>query len=467
MKTEPLTRGLRAGAGLPDLHQVAHISDPWAALTTELKPTLTPEEARAEAYRCLLCGGPTSPAPCVQSCPSGIDIPNFVEAIARGDPAQAASTIMEANPLGGTCARVCPTEVLCEGSCVLIGEGQRALDIGRLQRFATDAVSDPAGIAIIAPMQQQNRNVAVIGAGPAGLACAAVLASLGYGVTVYDGHTEAGGLVRYAIAPYRQLIEPLPVEVERLRRMGIRFVMGTRIDTREAIQAVEASCDAIFLGVGMGKDSALGIEGSDLSGVWSSLPFIEAIKSRQLPEIGDTVAVIGAGNTAMDVARESVRLGAKHVVVIYRRSREQAPAFPSEIAEAIEEGVEFVWLTAPVRFLGGDRLRSIECQKMRLGEPDRSGRKRSEPIKGSEFELSVDTAILAIGQLPWSDLIPLIGVADANGYPILVDPDTGQTQKARYFTGGDVLNGGGSVVEAVRMGKIAADGIHRFLSTKE
>ncbi|MHB8190617.1 MAG: FAD-dependent oxidoreductase [Ferrimicrobium sp.] len=467
MRSKPLIRGLRVGADRADAYEAAHNADRWVALTTELKPLLTSEEAESEAYRCLLCGGPNAPAPCTLACPTGIDIPDFIDSIVRGDLGRAASTIMDANPLGATCARVCPTEVLCEGSCVLLHEGQRPVDIGRLQRFAVESVPSLGEFDLSVSQNRDGRRVAVIGAGPAGMSCAAVLAGLGYSVAVYDGHREVGGLVRYAIAPYRELNDPLPDERRRIESMGVRFELESRVDSLQALKSLERDFDSIFLGIGMGEDAQIVNEDSDLPGVWSSLPFIEAIKSGELPYVGSRVAVIGGGNTAMDVAREAVRLGAEKVVVLYRRTRIEAPAFALEIAEAIEEGVEFSWLTVPVRFRGTGRIEAIECRQMRLGEPDDSGRRRPEVIEGSEFEVPVDTVIYAIGQQPRNEFLGWIDGLTLNSGHIVTDPSTGQTQNPQYFAGGDALNGGETVVEAVRMGKVAAQGIHHYLSRSE
>lgn len=460
MGTQPIVPSLRRAASRPQPAPPA-AADAWQAMTAELKPPLTAEEAMAESYRCLLCGGPYAQAPCVVACPSEVDIPGFIAAIGEGDARRAGEIVFAHNPLGGTCARVCPTEVLCEAACVLVHEGQRAVDIGRLQRYATDALlAAPAPSPAPAPA---GRRVAVVGAGPAGMACAARLAELGYAPTVFDERPEEGGLVRYAIAPYRELADPLPAERRRLEALGVRFVFGHRIDGPQALRALEAEFDAVFLGVGMGEDSSAGIEGEHLPGVWTSLPFIEAIKAGRLPEVGARVAVIGGGNTAMDVAREAVRLGAREVTVLYRRTEAEMPAFRHEVEEAKAEGVRFSWLTAPLRFVGRDRLEAVECRYMRLGEPDASGRRRPEPVPGTEFLLPVDTAVEAIGQRPRAEFAQWIEGLRFEGGRIACDPATGQTDNPRYFAGGDDVNGGDTVVEAVRWGKAAAEGIDRYL----
>ncbi len=430
---------------------------------TEIKPPLAPATARTEAARCLECGGPYAPAPCLVACPAEVPVPQFVAAIARGNDAEAAHQIFSTNLLGGTCARVCATEMLCEGACVLNHEGRRPVEIGRLQRFATD-YAFAQGLAVRPdPPAKREAEIAVIGAGPAGLVAAGELTQLGYQVTVFDGRDEPGGLVRYAIAPYRQNVEPIPTEFEYIRRMGVRFDFKTPIATKAQVEELEQAYAAIFLGVGMGKDVDANFGNDDLPGVWDSLPFIEALKVGPPPKIGKHVVVIGGGNTAIDVAREAVRLGALEVTILYRRTQAEMPAFPLEIQEARGEGIHFQWLTQPVRFLGKDKLNGIECRYMKLGEPDTSGRRRPAPVEGTEFIYPADTAVKAIGQQPRIDLFNLIEELSLQGSVVKVNPQTMQTDNPRYFAGGDAVNGGGTVVEAVRMAKLAAKGIDAWL----
>jgi dihydropyrimidine dehydrogenase (NAD+) subunit PreT len=419
--------------------------DSDARLFEEIKPPLAQHEAVVEADRCLECGGAHALAPCSVACPADIDVPSFVTAISEGDLGRAAEVIFAANLLGGTCARVCPTELLCEGACVLLHEGRRPIQIGRLQRYAADAALEEGR----PPRHREAASgfrVAVIGAGPAGLACAGELAARGHEVTVFDERQEPGGLVRYAIAPYRQLDHPLPEEASLVQALGARIVLGRRID-RAKLHAIAGINDAVVLAVGMGADATPHVLGEDLDGVWSSLPFIEALKSGRPPRIGRNVAVIGGGNTAIDVAREAVRLGADSVTLLYRRTEAEMPAYPQEVLEAREEGVELRWLTAPVRFLGHQRLEAVECVRMELGEPDASGRARPEPVPGSEHVIPADMAIVAIGQEPRPEFAELIAS---------IDPETGRTTRPRFYAAGDATNGGATVVEAVREGKIAA-----------
>lgn len=432
-------------------------------LFEELKPPLADDQALLEADRCLVCGGPTAPAPCAEACPAMVDVPHFIDAVAHGDWEGAADLIFRSNLLGATCARVCPTEELCEAACVLTKQGRRPIEIGRLQRYATDLALRNPWSTFRTPAPPTGKRVIVIGAGPAGLVCAGELALLGHHVTIYEARPETGGLVRHAIAPYRLDQEPLGDEVRRILALGVELYLGKPVDSPAALRRLEAASDAIFLGIGMGKDLAQPYPGDTLPGVWNSLDFIEAIKLRHLTDIGRRVAVIGGGNTAIDVAREAVRLGAEEVRLLYRRTEAEMPAFRFEVEGARADGVQFEWLTNPVGFTGEQHVTGVLCQRMCLGEPDASGRARPVPQPGSEFVLPADTVIRAIGQEPRLEFLQWIeGLEVRQGRPV-VNPATGQTTNPRYFGGGDVLNGGGTVVAAVGAAKIAALGIDAFL----
>lgn len=437
-------------ASTPDAGRIGLVSPAEQILTRELHPPLAAAEALLEADRCLGCGGAHAEAPCSAACPADVDVPGFIGALAVGDDLGAARTIFTENLLGGTCARVCPVEVLCEGACVLHSEGRKPIRIGALQRYATDAAFADGSALLRHTAPRQEGHVVVVGAGPAGLACAGELAAFGYRVTVYEWHEEIGGLVRYAIAPYRELREPLPAEQRLLERLGVEFRLGTAAPP-EAL----ADADAVFLGVGLGPDVPVHYPGDELSGVWDSLPFIESLKTGAPPHVGRDVVVVGGGNTAIDVAREVVRLGARRVTVVYRRTRDLMPAYAHEVDEAEAEGVRFAWLTEPVRFLGTLHVGAVECRLMRLGEPDATGRRRPEPVPGTEFLLDADTVVKALGQRPRPEYATLLDDVDAA---------TGRTRDPRIFAGGDMLNGGQSAVEAVREGKLAATAIHEFLT---
>jgi dihydropyrimidine dehydrogenase (NAD+) subunit PreT len=433
-------------------------------LYEELKPPLMEAEAQIEADRCLECGGAHAPAPCTVACPADIDVPGFVAAIAEGEPGRAAELIFAENLLGGTCARVCPTELLCEGACVLVHEGRRPIEIGLLQRHAADLALE-TDRPLRARAAASGFRVAVIGAGPAGLACGGELAARGHDVTIFDERQEPGGLVRYAIAPYRQLNHPLPDEAGLVQALGARIVLDRRVD-QARLQAIAAANDAVVLAVGMGDDAQTQIPGDGLDGVWNSLPFIEAIKTGRPPAIGGHVAVIGGGNTAIDVAREAVRLGAEHVALLYRRTEAEMPAYPQEVAEAREEGIEFHWLTAPARFVGRAGLEGVECVRMRLGEPDASGRARPEPVPGSEHVVRAETAVKAIGQEPRREFADWIDGLELDRGLVHVDPESGRTSNPKFYAAGDATNGGATVVEAVREGKLAARTVDADLRRK-
>lgn len=426
-------------------------------LFAEIRPPIASlDDAAAEAERCLLCGGAYAQAPCVGACPVGIDIPGFIGAIARRDVQRAADLILQENSLGGTCARVCPTPVLCAGACVLAHEGLGPVDIALLQRYATDN----ARVTTKTParLEAASGRVAVLGAGPAGLACAGELARRGLSVTVIDARPAPGGLARFAIAPYRLDTDPLEEEAQRLRQMGVTLTLGQDIQTLEDLRAIEANFDAIFLGIGLGEDETLEIPGSDLQGVYASLPFIADLKDRRAARVGARVAVIGGGNTAIDVAREALRLGGEEVTIVYRRSQEEMPAYAFEVEEAVAEGIRFEWLAQPVRFLGLARLAAVECRRMRLSDPDDSGRRSPQEVADSEFLLAADTVITALGQRR-QPLAALVEGISLEGRRIAVDPKTGQTGNPKYYAGGDAVNGGATVVEAVRTAKIAARAI--------
>ena len=430
----------------------------------ELRPPLEVEQALLAADRCLECGGAYAEAPCTLACPAGVDVAGFIGALAEGDVEGAARTIYDANILGGTCARVCPVEVLCEGACVLRHEGRKPIEIGRLQRYATDeALARELPVRERAP--STGKRVAVIGAGPAGLAAAGELAARGHDVTVYDERDEVGGLARFAIAPYRIEEEPLADEAYALERLGVEFRLGTPIDTPERLSELEADHDAIFLGIGLGDDLDVRYEGDERQGVWSSLRFIERLKRRLPIELGERVVVIGGGNTAIDVAREARMLGADVVTLAYRRTEAEMPAYPHEVDEAREEGVEFQFLANPIRLDGNGRVEAVVCQEMRLGEPDADGRRRPEPVPGSEIRIQADTVVKAIGQQPRAEFLSWIDGLELNHGKIAIDED-GRTANPRYFSAGDATSGGATVVEAVGGAKRAAAAIADFLRSE-
>ena len=430
----------------------------------EIHPPLHEAAALIEANRCLECGGPLEPAPCVAACPTKIDIPRFIREIADGKPLDAAATIFASNGLGGSCSRVCPVQELCEGACVMRKEGRHPVEIGRLQRYATDAGIEDLRFRQKAPVPKTHQaSIGIIGAGPAGLACAEELALLGYEVTIYDKHGLPGGLVTHGIAPYKQQIDPMLDEALRIAGLGVQLQLGVEVGRDVSIAQLQSRHDAIFIGVGMGPDTSCGLPGEHLEGIWPSLKLIEEIKLGDLQrlDLGNRLVVIGGGNTAIDVAREAVRLGVPEVALLYRRDENSMPAYKHEVEAARKEGVKFLFQTAPIRFVGNNRVRAIECIKMTLGEPDSSGRKRPKEIPDSEFFLEADTVVTAIGQRPFEDLYRALNIGTKNG--IVQVNETYQTANEFIFAGGDCINGGCTAVESVRHGKLAARGIHSFL----
>jgi glutamate synthase (NADPH/NADH) small chain len=341
--------------------------------------------------------------------------------------------------------------VLCQRDCVLVHDGRPAIDIAALQRYATEwAYAND--VPLRTPPPANGRYVAVIGAGPAGLAAAGELAACGYAVTVYDEREEIGGLVRYAIAPYRQSNEPLPDERRSLERLGVVFRLGTRVDAA-ALTALREEADAVVLAVGMGADVDVAYDGDDLDGVWESLPFIERLKDGDPAQVGERVAVIGGGNTAIDVAVEAKRLGADVSLLLYRRTEHEMPAYEHEVELARQEGVEIRFLVSPIAFVGNGHVEGVRCAEMRLGEPDASGRRRPEPVPGSEFVIPVDTVVKAIGQRPRDEFRALLESVDENG----------RTSDPRVFAAGDAINGGASVVQAVGESKRAVAALEEAL----
>ncbi len=422
----------------------------------EVLPPLSEHEARVEAYRCLFCFD----APCTHACPTHIDVPGFIKKIATGNLRGSARTIMEANILGATCARVCPVEELCEGACVLNAE-HRPIMIGRLQRHATDHVFEN-GIRLFRPGSPTGRRVAVVGAGPAGLSCAAELARLGHAVTLFEKREMPGGLSTYGIIVLREPVEVALAEAEMIAELGVDIRTNTELGRDITLDGLREEYDAVFLGIGLDGSPDLGIPGEEL--VTDGLEWIE--RSKFEPEkmtVGNEVHVVGAGNTAIDAATIARRLGAERVTILYRRSEREMPAYRHEYEFARREGIDFRFLTQPVRILAENgRITGIACVRMRLGEPDASGRATPEPVPGSEFTLPADQVIKAIGQKKPA-LIDALGLATEKGF-VRVD-DSYRTSIAEVYAGGDCIRakGAASTVMATQDGKLAARAIHEQL----
>ncbi len=426
----------------------------------EIHPALTSREAVIEANRCLFCYD----APCTHACPTHIDIPGFIKKIATENTRGSAKVILESNFLGSTCARVCPVQELCEGACVL-GSDHKPIEIGRLQRFATDYVLERK-LDLFKPAKATGKKIVVIGAGPAGLSCAAELAKRGHSVTVLEKKPLAGGLSTYGIVVFREPVEISLAEVDMVKRLGVEIKTGITVGEDVQIADLQQQYDAIFISIGLGNVPKLGIPGENLGGVVDGIDFIELTKTSPYSSIpvGKKVAIIGAGNTAIDAATIAKRLGATRVTMVYRRSESEMTAYGFEYEFAKQEGIEYRFLTAPVAIHGDSSgIKTLECVQMKLGTPDASGRPRPEIVQGSNHMLEVDMVITAIGQNKQLELAQALGLEMQNGY--IVTDAGNHTSNPKVFAGGDCVRvkGDASTVMAVQDGKIAAKSITAML----
>lgn len=434
----------------------------------------TEENALEEADRCLQCPNPQ----CIKGCPVDVDIPGFIQLIKEQKFVESANKVKDTNALPAICGRVCPQENQCQKFCVLGIRGD-PIAIGRLERFVADYERENGEFNDKAENHTGGR-VAVVGAGPAGLTASAELAKLGHDVEIFESLHAAGGVLMYGIPQFRLPKEIVQEEVEYVKSLGVKIHLDSVVGRLTTVEELlESGFNAVFIGSGAGLPRFLHLPGENLKGIYSANEFLirtNLMKSYKFPEydtpirVGKRVGVIGAGNVAMDAARSSLRLGAEEAYIIYRRGREEMPARHEEIENAEEEGVIFRLQTNPVKFIGDDRneVKQVECIKMRLGEPDESGRRRPIPIEGSEFKMDIDTVVMAIGQSP----NPIIqktteGLETTRWGTIVVDDETMKTTIDKVYAGGDVVSGAATVISAMGAGKTAARAIHKQIRSEK
>ena len=430
------------------------------------------EEAMLEASRCLHCKNPR----CVASCPVGVKIPDFIELVAAGDFAGAAAKIAEDSSLPAVCGRVCPQETQCEGSCVL-GVKFEPVSIGKLERFVADWTFAQGEKAVEAP-KCGGKKVAIIGSGPAGLACSYDLAKMGYDVTIFEALHKAGGVLEYGIPEFR-----LPKEKVLKRELQDVIAAGVKIETDVIIGRTvtidtlmdQEGFEAVFVGTGAGLPKFMGIPGENLNGVFSANEFLtrnnlmKAFRDDYRTPIhaGQKVCVVGGGNVAMDAARTALRLGAE-TTLVYRRTEVELPARKEEVHHAKEEGIDFQMLTDPVEIMGDERgwVRALKCVRMELGEPDESGRRSPVVIPGSEFEIPTETVIMALGTSPNPLIARTTPGVESNKRGCLVADEAGATTRPGVFAGGDAVTGAATVILAMGAGRKAAAAIDEYLKNK-
>jgi glutamate synthase (NADPH/NADH) small chain len=430
----------------------------YAENFAELKPALSPNAATAEAIRCLYCFD----SPCMKACPTHIDISTFIKKIATGNLKGSAKTILESNWVPLTCAKACPVDVLCEGACVYNEGGEKPIQIGRLQRFAIDNYFEQGMPPLFTPAPKNGRSIGVIGGGPAGLACAAELALMGYEVTIYEAKDKAGGLDTWGIAPYKMKHEDSAKEVALVKSFGVKIKTGVNVGNEISIEKLTKMHVIIFIGVGLGRATRLNIPGEDLEGVVDAQDFIEDVTTRKWKsvKVGKRVAIIGGGNTAIDAATEAKRLGAQQVMMIYRRSREEMSAYEFEQELALTDSVEFFFSVMPRKFIGKKSVEAIECVRTKVVNG------KVKPVPRSEFKIPIDMVIKALGQTVEESFLSEIPNLKTNQGNVWVNPETYQTSNPKYFAGGDCINGGKEVVNAAYDGKSAAHGIDAYLSIR-
>lgn len=439
----------------------------------EVAEGYTEEMAVNEAMRCLKC----REKPCMSGCPVMVKIPDFIAKIAEGEFEEAYKIISQTSSLPAICGRVCPQENQCEGKCVRGVKGE-PVAIGRLERFAADWHAANYGDEEIKPAEGNGHKVAIIGAGPAGLACAGDLINKGYDVTVFESLHKTGGVLVYGIPEFRLPKSIVAAEVSKLEEKGVKFVtdaiVGRAVTVDELMK--EEGFESVFIGTGAGLPAFMNIPGEDLLGVCSANEYLTRINLMKayLPEYdtpiqhAKNIAVVGGGNVAMDAARCAMRMGAENVYIIYRRSASEIPARAEEIHHAVEEGIDFRYLTNPVAVKGTDdgHVCGIECVKMELGEPDASGRRKPVPVEGSNFVIDVDCVIMAIGTRLNTLILDTTDNLKANSKGGIGTGDEAETNRPGIFAGGDAVTGAATVIKAMGAGKVAAAGIDRYISEK-
>jgi len=431
----------------------------------------TEEQAVAEAERCLQC----AKAPCVDGCPVEVDIPAFIQLIRERKFDEAIRKVKEKNSLPAICGRVCPQEQQCQASCTM-GKVGDPISVGRLERFLADW-ERKRGYETPQKPDSTGKEVAVVGAGPAGLTAAADLSKLGYTVVVFEALHKPGGVLIYGIPEFRLPKKIVEAEAKYIEKLGVTLKTNSLIGRLYTIGELLERFDAVFIGTGAGLPRFMRVPGQNLCGIYSANEFlirVNLMKAYDFPKsdtpifVGEKVTVIGGGNVAMDSARCALRLGAKEVKIVYRRSRQEMPARAEEIENAEEEGIAFEFLTNPTKFIGNERgwVKAIECIRMRLGEPDASGRRRPIPIEGSEFIMPVNTVIIAIGGTPNPIIQQTTRGLEVTKHGTIVADENGKTSIEGVYAGGDIVTGAATVISAMGAGKKAAKAIHQYLTKK-
>tara|TARA_B110000046_G_C12980341_1_gene393015 strand:+ start:251 stop:1579 length:1329 start_codon:yes stop_codon:yes gene_type:complete len=420
------------------------------------KPLMNDTQAHYESSRCLFCYD----APCMDACPTGIDVPLFIKQIQTGNTDGAAKTIYDSNWMGNACGTICPTGVLCEGACVYNHQDVAPLLIGRLQNYATMSVIE-SGKQLYYPGEDTGKKVAIIGAGPAGISCACELRTLGYTVDIYEAKSQPSGLTVHGVAPYKISNEEVMAEMDYLQnQLGYNIIYNHPISTKEELTKLETGYSAIFIGVGLGITAPLNMTGENLKGVHGAVEFIEELRMKHSEmKIVQRVVVIGGGNTAMDAASGSARLGAEEVTLAYRRGKESMGAYDFEYDLAVSAGVKGLFNASPLEIVGGESVEGVRFVKTELVNGKLTN------IDGSEFTVPCDMVIKATGQAKQGSFLSLIDKLTLDEKTrIVVNADTNQTTNPMYFAGGDAINGGAEVVNGAYDGKLAANGIHQWIT---